>query len=388
MREGRAVRFLGALLVTVIALGVAGSAALAAPSSADNEDRGTPTDPDLVSVAADLRRTMEHLDLVERRLDDARQEVLSTSASLNVTDGLIALNNVQVDAVERRVRVRGVVAYRQSGVSTAAPLDIGRTADIAIARQYTRASTDVDLEDLGKLRAVATLLADERVVKVADRDEVLASRDQLLEERVELESTRADLQARLDRLGGLPVMGESALTGAQLAGWFRSTGATPQLALGTTIDDVAAMFVEEGAAEGVRGDVAFAQAIIETGSFGVAAGNNFSGIGVCDSCTGGYAFVDPREGVRAQIQLLRNYADASSRASNLAHPPSPSLYGSDVAKAARLYDTFFLKGKAPLWNQMGNGNWATDPVYAPKVLSLYARMVAWANATAVGSSAA
>jgi len=30
------------------------------------------------------------------------------------------------------------------------------------------------------------------------------------------------------------------------------------------------------------------------------------------------------------------------------------------------------KGKATTWNQMGNGNWATDPVYASKILTLYA----------------
>src|SRR5947209_18071481 len=99
------------------------------------------------------------------------------------------------------------------------------------------------------------------------------------------------------------------------------------------------MYVEEGTAEHVRGDLAFAQAIVETGSFAVAAGNNFSGIGVCDSCTGGYAFPTPRDGVRAQIQLLRNYADPDSRADNLANPPSPALYGADGSKAARLYDT-------------------------------------------------
>ena len=69
----------------------------------------------------------------------------------------------------------------------------------------------------------------------------------------------------------------------------------------------------EGQAEGVRGDLAFAQSIVETASFGVAAGSNYSGIGVCDSCTGGYAFPTPLDGVRAQIQLLRNYADPDSR---------------------------------------------------------------------------
>ena len=84
--------------------------------------------------------------------------------------------------------------------------------------------------------------------------------------------------------------------------------------------------------------------------------------------------------MRAQIQLLRNYADPDSRAANLSSPPSPGLYGPDPVKAAALYDSFFLKGKAPLWNRMGDGNWATDRTYARKVIELFARMVAYASA--------
>jgi hypothetical protein len=187
-------------------------------------------------------------------------------------------------------------------------------------------------------------------------------------------------QALLQKWGAITVMGDAELNGAQMAAWYASTGAQAVLAPGTTMDDITRMYIEEGQAEHVRGDLAFAQAIVETGSFKVAAGNNFSGIGVCDSCKGGNEFASPRAGIRAQIQLLRNYADPSSRASNLRYPPEPGLYGSDPDKAAHLYDTFFLKGKAPLWNLMGHGNWATDPTYAPKVIDVYVRMVLFANA--------
>jgi len=40
----------------------------------------------------------------------------------------------------------------------------------------------------------------------------------------------------------------------------------------------------------VRGDLAFAQAVLETGSFGHALDNNYSGIGACDSCTSEFLF--------------------------------------------------------------------------------------------------
>ena len=35
------------------------------------------------------------------------------------------------------------------------------------------------------------------------------------------------------------------------------------------------------------------------------------------------------------------------------------------------------KGKAPTWNQMGNGNWATSTTYAGTILKLYSEALAW-----------
>ena len=36
-------------------------------------------------------------------------------------------------------------------------------------------------------------------------------------------------------------------------------------------------------------------------------------------------------------------------------------------------------GWAVTWNQMGHGNWATDPNYSDKVMKIYAGMVAYAS---------
>ena len=46
-------------------------------------------------------------------------------------------------------------------------------------------------------------------------------------------------------------------------------------------------------------------------------------------------FPNPAAGVRAQIQLLRSYADPDSRASDLASPPEPTLFGA-TPEALRL----------------------------------------------------
>ena len=170
-------------------------------------------------------------------------------------------------------------------------------------------------------------------------------------------------------------MGPPTLTGPELAAWFKSTGQQAQLAGTTTIDELAEIYIPEGLDENVRGDLAFAQAVLETGSFGHAIDNNYSGIGACDSCTSEFLFPTPRDGVRAQIQFLLNYADPNSRAANLKHPPDATLYSPDPAKAAQMFDTFFGKGDAPVWNIMGNGNWATDPLYAGKVLTIFGTML-------------
>jgi hypothetical protein len=86
--------------------------------------------------------------------------------------------------------------------------------------------------------------------------------------------------------------------------------------------------------------------------------------------------------VRVQIQDLKNYADPHSRASGLAHPPVPVWYARGVSDPSRVasvaahnFDTFFRKGLAPTWNQMGNGNHATSPHYGPAVINVYLDML-------------
>ena len=68
-----------------------------------------------------------------------------------------------------------------------------------------------------------------------------------------------------------PVMGPSLLTANQLAAWyFKNSGVTPLIPAfdGHPAGDVAALaqvFIDDGKAEGVRGDIAFVQSQLETG---------------------------------------------------------------------------------------------------------------------------
>jgi hypothetical protein len=179
---------------------------------------------------------------------------------------------------------------------------------------------------------------------------------------------------------GSSVMGRSSFPAAYLVAWYRAAAPPNHPYMVTVnIETLAQYFVEEGADENVRGDIAFAQSLVETNWFSYGGQvqwwqNNFAGIGACDTCSGGKVFPDARTGVRAQIQHLRNYADPSSRSWNLAHPPVREMYSTNAS-----YNNFFKKGAAPDWHQMGNGNWATSPTYAATVLGVYNRIRSWAG---------
>ncbi len=171
-------------------------------------------------------------------------------------------------------------------------------------------------------------------------------------------------------------MGASRLSAPQLTAWFRSRQPQPAGVYAATvpIDELTGYFIEEGAAEGVTGDVAFTQSIVETGWFrfsGVvpASYNNFAGIGATDTDPHPAVFPDARTGVRAQIQHLRAYADPSATACTV-----PPLHNPCVDPRFQLVAP---KGKAPTWNQMGNGNWATAATYSTTILTLYTEAIAF-----------
>jgi hypothetical protein len=181
-------------------------------------------------------------------------------------------------------------------------------------------------------------------------------------------------RAHADPAGQNPIMGGPRMTPAQMADWFRTT-TRQQYRASVDLDTLTQLFVEEGIRYNVRGDVAFAQSILETLWFNYPdygqvrpSDNNFAGIGACNSCSNGYNFPSARLGVRAQIQHLRNYADPTSRASNIPDPP-----------LLRGFDTFFLKGSAPNWEDL-NGKWAVPgTTYGQTILSIYQRMLTYAG---------
>jgi hypothetical protein len=172
-------------------------------------------------------------------------------------------------------------------------------------------------------------------------------------------------------------MGAARLSPAQIVAWFSGRQPRPpgDWAATEPVELVARYFVDEGAREGVTGDVAFAQSVVETGWFRFSGAvpawkNNFAGIGAVDGDPGAAAaFPDARTGVRAQIQHLRAYADPSAVSCTV-----PPLHQPCVDPR---FDLVSPKGRAPLWNQLGNGNWASSPTYGTDVLTRYREALAY-----------
>ncbi len=159
------------------------------------------------------------------------------------------------------------------------------------------------------------------------------------------------------------ITGPAALSAGELAGWFATRG----FAANTTvpIQELASLYVGLGTTETLRGDIAFAQSIIETGYFTFPTGgqvlgsdNNFAGIGACDTCAHGWRFPDARTGVAAQLQLLHAYASPK-------RIPTPLVGRVGVA------------GCCPTWLSLA-GVWATATNYGYAILTVYKQMLDWA----------
>jgi hypothetical protein len=154
--------------------------------------------------------------------------------------------------------------------------------------------------------------------------------------------------------GTPPLLSPSVLRSAELVAWWAGTGRGQPSALAAPIDDVIRAYLTEAADEGVRGDLAFVQALLETGYFTSAdtANNNFAGIAHYDNAASGRAFPDAATGIRAHIQLLHKFAAGNHSA--LAHP--------DVAPDAG--------ATATTWGALA-GTWATDPAYWTRINALH-----------------
>ena len=106
------------------------------------------------------------------------------------------------------------------------------------------------------------------------------------------------------------IMGNAMATAEQMKAYLKAKN--PSVA--QSVLDMVPLYLSEGKAEGVRGDIAFAQSCLETGNFTFSGSavtlsqNNFCGMGVTSNGMKGNSFDTPQLGIRAQVQHLKAYA--------------------------------------------------------------------------------
>ncbi|MFA5883463.1 MAG: glucosaminidase domain-containing protein [Acidimicrobiia bacterium] len=336
----------------------------------------------IVDAAIRLYKVQADLADVQRNLGDTGDRLAVAEKALADTEAKLTEARTGLVDIRSSLQERAAIVYQNHSDRLGMVLSVDRVVNLSAGNHYAESVAAVDNREIERLQNLVVELGEQRDQQDAIRRDLGDQKAKLERSQVDLQAAAAREQAVIDKLGGVPIMGTSVLDAAELAAWFKSTGQRAKLMGTTTIDELTDMYVTEGAAENVRGDLAFAQAVLETGSFGHATDNNYAGIGACDSCESEFLFPTPRDGVRAQIQLLLNYADPFSRAAQLENPLDATLHGTDPARAAWLFDTFPFKGRAPVWNVMGAGNWATDPLYAGKVLTIYSHMLQFKAAQA------
>lgn len=143
---------------------------------------------------------------------------------------------------------------------------------------------------------------------------------------------------------------------------------TPFPLLTVTPEQLVDYYYIEGQREGIRPDLAFAQALHETGNFRyggdvVPMQNNYSGLGTTGGGVKGAWFPSARIGVRAQIQHLLAYAST--------RPPQAEL----VDPRYDLLKTTANFGRAVTWTDL-NGKWAVPgKTYGQMILKIHQRIL-------------
>ncbi|MEZ5138167.1 MAG: glucosaminidase domain-containing protein [Acidimicrobiales bacterium] len=413
-------RWTAAVLASAIVIGLAGSPAtgqdvedeppktgaeleaaeeaLAATLELAPESPPSPDDPFVDAVAADERvaeTALARLEATSRSNDAAERARLAAqelqAATLREIEALDQRRAADAELEVERERlsdltVRAYVTGNTDDLEQYRALVDGDTSDAAAGRtimfdQVLARQQEVTEAAAEAVTAAKAKVRDVRKVKKAASDEAArrmteaatAAQARVDAERDHLEALgeQEDADRRLRTAGNapivpvpleVPIIGLPRLSAEDLAGWFEQSPYRPRVA--TPIEDYARWFIEEGRAEGIRGDIAFAQAVLETGGFAntdSVVGNNFSGIGHYDNVPLGFVFASPKAGVRAQIQLLKGYA---VRDPDYANPL--------VDKRLR-----GPKGCCQTWGDLTTV-WATDPTYGPKVMLLYTSLVDYA----------
>lgn len=163
-----------------------------------------------------------------------------------------------------------------------------------------------------------------------------------------------------------PIAGPGEVTRDQAVTLLRRYN--QNLPIKCTPEQIVDLYHEEAGREGLRWDVVFCQALLETGFFHfggtvVPEQNNFCGLGTTSATERGAYFATPRDGVRAHVQHLMAYTTDRLPQTPVIDPRYYLVYKTKLQN-----HSFFTR-----WSQL-NGKWATGSYYAEKILNLHEQM--------------
>ncbi len=386
-----------ALAVVIgLLLGADGAEALGSrlPSAvAKNAGTGTAAGPRISALSSlvtrsDATAVESRRDLVNLKSQLARLQGAEAAARARTDE----LGVIEVQAQGRLIEARATLASLAAAAyrdTASAPVFViflrARTPlDIEYRQELVRQAAKVRKKAVSEAKVAEVLAANATKAARIDRDRIKGELQtvSLQIPAVEKRGNAASLMAVNARFwlarwnsiaGGVAtaIRGQPVLGSEEMSRWFTGTRGNRSRAT-VPMAELARYYVEEGSSENIRGDIAFAQSILETGGFRFPDGgqvapsdNNFAGIGACDSCASGRSYPSARIGVRAQMQLLRVYAQPGLRNSMLGNP----------AVDPRL-DTHYLKGKVQTWAGL-TGTWATARAYGDRIIEIFSEMLAW-----------
>ena len=174
------------------------------------------------------------------------------------------------------------------------------------------------------------------------------------------------------------IMGNAVATAEQMKAYLKAKN--PSVAQSAL--DMVSLYLSEGKAEGVRGDIAFAQSCLETGNFtfsgsaGTLSQNNFCGMGVTSNGVKGNSFDTPQLGIRAQVQHLKAYASTDAL-KNACIAPRFKYVTRGCAE--------YVEWLGQKENPHGKG-WAAGASYGEKILAILKGILGMAGGVSSGSA--
>lgn len=164
-----------------------------------------------------------------------------------------------------------------------------------------------------------------------------------------------------------PIAGDPVATAAQMKAYIKNVNNNvPQ-----SVIDMIPLYLSEGKAEGIRGDLAFSQSCLETGNFTFKGSavtlkqNNFAGIGVTKNGMTGNSFSTPQLGIRAQIQHLKAYANKETLVNPCIDPRFKLVSRGCIP---------YIEQLGIQENPKGQG-WSAGKNYGPQILDILGRIL-------------